>query len=202
MAVAECRTHDEHFTLYPSGHIPYGRERVAPVAPDGQPLKAQAPAAEGALSATRPARGATELAWAQTRFAAVVDAAQGRAWPRDAPGPYWTTQLERLDELALLLGLESSAPGRELVSRHLGIPELKLRDAARGCQGVAGYRERGDRLLAVLRQVRRGQSLLERILACGAAVGLWGAVHFWRVPGVRGGVPSRQLLPGLGLPDG
>jgi len=206
----ECSTHPGCFTLYPSGHVPYGRERVAPVAPDGQPLKVSPAATARAASAgaaappgPAAAEGATEARWRQTGFAAVIDAAQGKAWAQEPPGPYATTQLDRMDELAALLGLaERSASRLELTSRHLGVPELTLRDAARGYQASLGSQERGLSLLAVLRQVRPGRTVLERILACGAAVGLWGTVHFWCVPGVRGGTPSRRLLPGLGLPDG
>lgn len=35
--VMRCATHRVHFTLYPSGHVPYGRERVAPVTLAGLP---------------------------------------------------------------------------------------------------------------------------------------------------------------------
>jgi hypothetical protein len=135
----------------------------------------------------------------------VIDAAQGTAWVHKPPGPYATTQLDRMDELATLLGLAQLPVSLlELVSRHLGVPELRLRDAARGYQAAApgACQERGHSLLAVLRQVRPGRTVLERVLACGAAVGLWGTVHLWCVPGIRGGTPSRRLLPGLGLPDG
>ncbi len=33
--VMRCRTHAIHFTAYPHGHVPYGRQRVAPVSPAG-----------------------------------------------------------------------------------------------------------------------------------------------------------------------
>jgi hypothetical protein len=36
VTVAQCRTHRRAFTLYPLGHVPYGRLAVAPVTPDGQ----------------------------------------------------------------------------------------------------------------------------------------------------------------------
>lgn len=36
MTAVQCRTHRRSFTLYPLGHIPYGRLAVAPVTLDGQ----------------------------------------------------------------------------------------------------------------------------------------------------------------------
>ncbi len=35
--VLYCHTHQRYFTVYPMGHIPYGRERLAPVDPSGWP---------------------------------------------------------------------------------------------------------------------------------------------------------------------
>ena len=35
LRVARCVTHKKGFTIYPPGYAPYGRQRLAPVAPDG-----------------------------------------------------------------------------------------------------------------------------------------------------------------------
>ncbi len=32
-----CQTHKRYFTVYPVGHVPYGRVRMAPVEPGGYP---------------------------------------------------------------------------------------------------------------------------------------------------------------------
>lgn len=37
--VMRCASHKVCFTVYPSGHVPYGRERVAPVSDAGLPSK-------------------------------------------------------------------------------------------------------------------------------------------------------------------
>ena len=37
--IFNCRTHATHFTVYPVGFTPYGRERIAPVGPDGEPAR-------------------------------------------------------------------------------------------------------------------------------------------------------------------
>ena len=36
LRILHCATHRRHFTVYPSGHVPYGREAVAPVDERGQ----------------------------------------------------------------------------------------------------------------------------------------------------------------------
>jgi len=71
--------HGHAFTLYPHGHVPYGREAIAPVALDGAPLVA---AAAGAM-AEREARGSGRVGtaaaerFAPTCFKAALDAAAG-----------------------------------------------------------------------------------------------------------------------------
>src|SRR5260221_5223061 len=69
VTVAQCRTHRRAFTLYPLGHVPYGRLAVAPVTLDGQMVLSthSEPAAGDRRS---PAWRATQLGAA---FAAVHD---------------------------------------------------------------------------------------------------------------------------------
>lgn len=31
VAILQCLMHGRYFTVYPSGHVPYGRQRIAPV---------------------------------------------------------------------------------------------------------------------------------------------------------------------------
>src|SRR4051812_22156704 len=69
VTVAQCRTHRRGFTLYPLGHVPYGRLAVAPVTLDGQVvLSTQSEPAAG--DRRSPAWRATQLGAA---FAAVDD---------------------------------------------------------------------------------------------------------------------------------
>jgi hypothetical protein len=188
VAVLACATHGCRFTLYPCGHVPYGREAVAPVGLDGAALTSAA--------AQEPAGR-----WRQTRFDAVLDAAQGKAWPRSGPGPCWTTQLSRLDELAALLGLAADSPPGlgEKLARLLDLPRLSLIDASRELALADGYRERGSCLVATLERATSCQCVLERVLACGALAGLWRPVHWWRPVHGR---PRRQVFPGRGTPSG
>lgn len=36
LAVCWCEVHERHFTVYPPGHVPYGRRRLAPLSVGGQ----------------------------------------------------------------------------------------------------------------------------------------------------------------------
>lgn len=191
VAVLSCSTHGRRFTVYPCGHVPYGREAVAPVDLDGRVLTVVA--ADGG--------GDPCASWRQTRFAAVLDAARGKAWTRDGPGSCWTTQLRRLDELAALLGLDpapSPAVGEEL-ARLMDLPRLSLIDDSHRLARAHGYEERGVTLVAALERASRGRCILERVLACGALAGLWRAVHLWQA---TLGDPRCTVLSGGGLPSG
>jgi len=70
LTVMRCRPHRRGFTLYPPGHVPYGRIGVAAVAPDGSPI-------HGSDGAER---------YRGTLFEASVDAAEQKAWHREHRG--------------------------------------------------------------------------------------------------------------------
>ena len=194
VAVLKCATHEGRFTLYPCGHVPYGREAVAPVGLDGKALT---------MATAAPGEAAEEpyAPWRQTRFAAVLDAAQDKAWPRDGPGPHWPMQLLRLEELASLLGLAPTPDGAsgEKFARLLDLSHLSLLDTANRLARAHGFEERGGVLVAALERASTGRCVLERVLACGALAGLWRPVHLWRA---TPGQPQRTVFPGRGMPSG
>ena len=123
LCVVECVTHARIFTLYPPGHVPYGRVAMAPVASDGQRVRDDKCAGD---------------AWEMTLFRAVLDAARGVAWPRRlAPGDgergqeSWRTQGRRIVLAASLLGVLAEAErAQPAIALELGIPTLVVRDAA------------------------------------------------------------------------
>jgi hypothetical protein len=192
VAVLKCSTHGRGFTLYPCGHVPYGREAVAPVGLDGVALKVP--------SSDPPSTDEACAPWRQTRYAAVFDAALGKAWSRGGPGPYLKLQLQRLEELAALLGLAPAPPAAlgEQLALLLDVPRLRLLDDTGRLAAAVDFEARGAVLVDTLQRASTGRCILERVLACGALAGLWCPVHLWRTPGQ----PQRTVFPGRGVLQG
>lgn len=185
LAVLVCAVHRLGFTLYPPGHVPYGRLAVAPLGVDGQVvLEPQ--------EAGRPARAA----WGLTLFGAALDAAGGVAWPRinvpADPRRWWRTQGRYLELGARLVAVAEDVQRRkrEQVALALGIALLVLLDAACG-YAAGGYRGRGQAIVEVLHEIEISAGLGDRLLASGAAMELWGAPRRWD-PG------GEAFRPGLG----
>ncbi len=119
LSVFRCRTHGIGFTVYPPGHVPYGRVALAPVAPDGH-----------VLITAHSGTGRFE----NTLFAAALDAADHQAWPQAAEDGYrvprFPTQMRRLVRACRLLGVE---PTLEAGSREC------LGSILRGKRGQAQF---------------------------------------------------------------
>jgi hypothetical protein len=159
--------HGRGFTLYPPGHVPYGRLAVGPVTADGELVR----------------RGGAERApdWSGTVFGAATDAAAGEAWPRERPAR-WRTQRRWLKLCAAIVGIAVSSASQshvEQVSRQLGTPTLTLVEAGGRWSSARGYRSRGAAIVSVLERLPWSEQLGDRILAAGAIGGLWGRPSRW-----------------------
>jgi hypothetical protein len=194
IAVLACSTHDLGFTLYPSGHVPYGRERVVAVTPAGDPVAATTKSVSDKETATPD--------WTSTRFTAVAAAAAGNLWPRSEPGPRRATQQSRVDDASRLLTVDGGAAAvKAEVGRVIGVAHLELRDAADLLGQTDDIRSQAMQLMPLLSKVAAGPRALERMLALGARAGLWGTVHLW-ARGAGASEPFRRLFPGIGAPSG
>jgi hypothetical protein len=119
VTVLQCQTHGRAFTLYPLGHLPYGRLAIAPVGLDGELLRSTD--GEPQVDGKRPP------AWSTTLFgsaftaihAATVKLTDPRWWATEAP--------ERLAQSAAILGVhpELSVRTADAVAFRLEIPRLK-----------------------------------------------------------------------------
>jgi hypothetical protein len=187
LAVVVCREHRLGFTLYPPGHVPYGRVAIAPVGIDGSVVLE--PAGSSA---------AGSVAWGLTVFGAALDAAAGIAWPRTnepaEPRRWWRTQGRYLGLGGWLLALAAQVRQRqrEQVAQVLGIALLVLLDGAAGF-AASGYRGRGRAIVAVLSELTIGAQLGDRLLASGSAMGLWGEPSRWD-PGGEAFRPTLRAL--------
>lgn len=189
LVVARCLSHRRSFTLYPPGHVPYGRVAIAPVAADGSLLVGD---------------NASDHAWGTTVFAAALDASGGEAWPRwhrdehpSASNPRrWRTQRRWLSLAAAILGVAASAePVRERIARLLDVALLTLTDAAKQFAGAASYRGRGCAVVSVLTELRIALRTGDQLLASGASSGCWGEPRRWDPS-----IGRMRVFPTRGIP--
>ena len=173
VAVAICVTHGLSFTLYPPGHVPYGREPWVALGPDGSDLD----------SGTGANKGPTSSGY----FGAANDAADGSRWPVDsAPSPpdaVRTTQRRRVAKAAALLGLEGDLSlGPETVADVTGLPAGELLEALGRLAITRDLVRRGREIRDVLAHVagRAGRALMDRFAVLGHLVGEWGPPYRWR----------------------
>lgn len=171
LVVARCRTHGRAFTVYPPGHVPYGRVAVVPVDLAGREVRTES--GERGLSGTL--------------FEAALDAAAGDRWPRSGAVERGTrrTQGRRIERASSLLGLALATPARtrERLAAALAVPLLRLRESPRECwMAGASWTDRGRQLERVLLEVREPA----RLLVAGQVAGLWGRPSRWDPGGGRG----------------
>ena len=176
LTVARCLTHQLGFTLYPPGHVPYGRVAVAPVALDGSAIVGVAKGAQGLAS---------------TLFAAALDAADGTLWARQCPGGtdrWWSSQIRHIDAATRICGVvanDLAADQQQQMAAALQVEALLLRQGASAIGVAPGYRSRGAAVVAVLDRMAEGTCLLKRVLCAGELAGLWGPPHAWDAPAQR-----------------
>jgi hypothetical protein len=193
LTVVRCRLHRRAFTLYPLGHIPYGRLAIAPVALDGEVLFSTEPEPT-ASDGWSPAWRATQLGAAFAALESPTAKVTDRRW--------WATQtLERLTQSATLLGIHPTipTPDADAIAFRLDVPRLVLRQAADDYARAHGRAARGRVLIGVMGQLGADACLLDRILAAGVCAGCWGTVTRWdrASRGARG-----RVFPGRGAPAG
>lgn len=192
VTVLQCRTHRRAFTLYPLGHIPYGRLAVAPVGLDGEVVCS--------TQSESPVGGTCQPAWHTTLFGPAFAAIHEPTIKLTDPRWWATAAPERLAQGAAILGVHPalSVEAADAIAFRLEIPRLVLRQAAGEYDRARGRAARGQVLVAVLDQLGDA-CLLDRVLAAGACAGCWGTVTRWDVAsrGARG-----RVFPGRGAAAG
>jgi hypothetical protein len=174
LAVARCHRHGRAFTVYPPGHVPYGRAAVVPVDEAGREVRWST---------------AGGPSWADTIWQAAFDAADGTRWANGGTREHRRTQGRRLERCLTLLGLDLSLSEREQerITAALGVPLLTLRETPRESLRAGGsWTERGRAVVQALAAVKRRPGLL----VTGHIAGLWGWPSRWD-PG--GGVLRRLV---------
>ena len=191
VTVLQCQTHGRAFTLYPLGHLPYGRLAIAPVGLDGELLRTTEGDQEG---------GKRPPAWSTTLFGSAFAALHAPTIKLTDPR-WWATEApEGLAQGAAILGVHPalSVQAADAIAFRLEIPRLVLRQAADAYEHARGRAARGRVLIGVLGELG-DTCLLDRVLAAGACAGCWGTVTRWDAAsrGARG-----RVFPGRGAAAG
>jgi len=193
VTVVQCRTHRRAFTLYPLGHVPYGRLAVAPVGLDGRVIFSTESEARG---------GAAQPAWERTATLGPAFTAMRGETVKVTDPRWWATRApERLSAGARLLGVDPELPDAdaEAIALRLEIPRLVHRQAAGEYATAHGRAQRGRVLVGLLPALGADACLLDRVFAAGARAGVWGTVTRWDA--AQGGVRG-QVFPGRGAAAG
>lgn len=175
LAVLRCRTHRRAFTLYPPGHVPYGRKRIAPVAENGDGIRPERPLRK---NSERP-----EL-FRGTYFDAALDAGTDSPWQRHSANPtglWWPTQGRHLKRALSWLGIsaDQSDQVRIAIAEALDLPTILLREQAERVEALPGYKSRGSAVCRLLWALPRRPCLLDRLALAGHLAGLWGEPLRW-----------------------
>jgi len=176
ISVIRCSTHQKGFTIYPPGFVPYARQQLAPVAPDGHLITTKS----GAQLFTG------------TYFDAALDAAAGHFWPSESTSgslsARYCTQKRHLSRALLLLGIQPGLHGRlrEEAAQILAVAGQLLHDSAALIQAHPSYHHQGKAICHVLNALEPSASLFERLADVGAGVCLWPALQLWD--------PRRKIL--------
>jgi len=157
VAVLRCDAHDVAFTAYPPGHIPYGREPLIQLAPDGSSLIG----------------GGPDARFSETPFAAALGLGDG---------PSRSTTSRRIRRSAALLGLVAKTLDYELAARVAHLPAGVVHEHAVRLEGVRSLRAWSTAVAALLGELRadRSQGLVDRFAILGHISGRWGRPHRWR----------------------
>ena len=168
--VMRCRIHGVVFTLYPPGYTPWGRQKWAPVAPDGALLSSEKDASP----------------FRNTYFEAALDLAENiiwvneKEWDTGYDKPSFITQLCHLQRSVELLGLNQNPSQQEVFAETLGVPGQQLHEATLTIERQLSITSLGRSVYNVLSAISpMMKSVFERLAACGAAVGLWPPIHVW-----------------------
>ena len=191
-----CAGHDRAFTVYPPGHVPYGRLAIVTLAPDGSEAVIER------SELVSPQEGAPA-----TLFQAAEEAALGKAWARSCRGGtdrWWGTQWRHLRRAVRLAGVCPGLPEplRERLAETLAVDGLMLHEFARSLAAGAGYASRGRAVSAIADAVGRSEQSSWRLLEAGCLAGLWRRPTYVLVEGASPRRSPFRIAGARGPPDG
>lgn len=164
LAVCRCHAHRVSFTIYPPGHVPYGRIAIVAADSEGRRIRGDA--------------------LAMTVFSAASETTErdGRA-RQDAvhePRVHRRTRGRRLGLCAAIIGIagEMTDPMHGRIADALSVPALLLREAAQAYSASCSMYERAGVIRSVLVRVALATRRIG-LLAAGYFARLWGRPNDW-----------------------
>lgn len=154
LLVVECKTHGMHYTVYPAGWVPYGREPVAPKPAEPRPG-----------------------AWLGTWFEAGMSMGWRKEYERSGC-MRWHTYRRRLVKCGQVLGLSGDICVGEAIAALLEVP-LHVHAKARRefVPGTVDGQQAG--IAAMLGAHPASVRTWRQVVRAGHAAGLWGRPWFW-----------------------
>ncbi len=172
LAVLECNIHNSYFTVYPPGHVPYGRKAlVSDIALDGCHVKSETEE--------------TSDLFGESLFDAPLRASQGVFYPKEGScDPFdscYDTQLNHIKKAALILGIlpEDKAPKCIHIMEILNLPHsLQAEPFSCFSDQEWDYRKTSQLICNILSRLPADKRF-ERLVACGALSELWPSLCIW-----------------------
>jgi len=164
LAVCRCHAHRVSFTIYPPGHVPYGRIAIVAADSEGRRIRGDA--------------------LALTVFSAVFETTDRDGGAREGavhvPRVHRRTRGRRLGLCAALVGIAGlvTDPVRGRIADALSVPALLLREAAQAYSASCSMHERASVIRSVLVSVALATRRIG-LLAAGYFARLWGRPHHW-----------------------
>lgn len=154
LMVVECKTHGMHYTVYPPGWVPYGREPVVPESSEPKPG-----------------------AWLGTWFEAGVSTGWARQYEWTGK-TCWHTYRRRLVRCGEVLGLSGDIRIGEAIAALLEVPLHVHAEAQREfLRGTVAGQQAG--IAAMLAAHSASVRTWRQVVRAGHAAGLWGRPWFW-----------------------
>ncbi len=173
LVIVQCLTHNVSFTIYPPGHVPYGREPLVDIALDGFQIEAELEKDDAVNS------------FAGTLFDAALMGSQGAFYPKE--GPYdlpmicYDTQLNHIKKSALLLGIAEAhqVSHNEHIAEALNIPrQFQIGQSSPILRTPWNSIKSGQAIRQILENAPR-DCLFERLVSCGFICGIWPPLYIW-----------------------
>lgn len=173
LVVVQCTTHNVCFTIYPPGHVPYGREPLIDIALDGFQIDAKLE------------KDAIPNSFEGSLFEASLKASQGLFYPKE--GPYelpmicYDTQLNQIKKSAMLLGIAEAdqVSNNEHIAEILNISrQFQIGLSSHIHRAAWNSKKAGQSIRELLENLPR-DCLFERLASCGFVCGIWPPLYIW-----------------------